>query len=83
MKAKRKTDKERAFAQLAEAIAIFLSTEGWSCAVVSRPRVMRRPGLPDGDGNYEFVVNFTGLGPGAKSMSTDRSDTPTGRRRES
>ena len=57
-KRKRQTDKEKAFAQMVEAIAIFLSTVGWQAIVIGEPRIQQRPGA--GQFNYEFAVRFTG-----------------------
>lgn len=57
MSRKTKTEKEKAFDQLAEAVAVFLGSIGWSALVVGNPTITQQPGEVC---NYEFSVRFTG-----------------------
>ncbi len=72
---KRKTDKEKAWEALAEALAIYLSTAGWSVLVVSHPRIH---GPLDEGLNFDFVVQFTGKQYRAPESSSSSLVSPLG-----
>jgi hypothetical protein len=60
-KVKRKTAREKAWAQFVESLVTFLGGEGWTVAVVSDPCVEHHPSYEESI--YRFSVRMTAVPP--------------------
>lgn len=76
---KRKTEKEKVWESLVEAVAIYLSSVGWQALVIGNPRIQHQPG-EDRNFNYEFVVRFTGKQVESPKPAGSTEATPLGRK---
>lgn len=81
MTRKRKTETEKAFERMVEAIAIFLSTVGWQAIVIGNPRIEQKPGAAKF--NYEFTLRFTGQKIERPQPAGSDNTTPPGRNAKS
>jgi hypothetical protein len=59
---KRQAETDLLFVEMTDAIAAFLTPQGFSILVMGNPRVQQD--LTDRKGNFEFVIKFTGRAPG-------------------